>query len=87
MYYLRTRPAVDPIKFTLSAKHQRARFSTVEESAVFAMSDNTTNLEDLNQVKIDFSNIKTPTAQDLLQEENFPQACSLDDPDCLACSA
>jgi ribonucleoside-diphosphate reductase alpha subunit len=87
MYYLRTRPAVDPIKFTLSAKHQRARFSTVEESASFAMSDNTTNLEDLNQVKIDFSNIKTPTAQDLLKEENFPQACSLDDPDCMACSA
>ena len=84
MYYLRTRPAVDPIKFTLSAKHQRFSTNEVIPSAVSA---NTLTLEDINQVKIDFSNIKTPTAQDLLEEENFPKACSLDDPDCMACSA
>ena len=86
MYYLRTRPAVDPIKFTLSAKHQR--FATADSGVVAgAMSANTLTLEDVNQVKIDFSAIKTPTAQDLLEEQNFPNACSLDDPDCMACSA
>ena len=87
MYYLRTRPAVDPIKFTLSAKHQR--FATADSglAAQGAMSANTLTLEDVNQVKIDFSAIKTPTAQDLLEEQNFPNACSLDDPDCMACSA
>lgn len=87
MYYLRTRPAVDPIKFTLSAKHQRARMGYAEAEAPLSMSANAMTLENANQVKIDFSNIKTPTAQDLLEGQNFPKACSLDDPDCLACSA
>lgn len=87
MYYLRTRPAVDPIKFTLSAKHQRARMGLSDDLAPVSVSANTMSIEDVNQVKIDFSNIKTPTAQDLLEGQNFPKACSLDDPDCLACSA
>lgn len=87
MYYLRTRPAVDPIKFTLSAKHQRARMGYAEAEVPLSMSANAMTLENANQVKIDFSNIKTPTAQDLLEGQNFPKACSLDDPDCLACSA
>lgn len=87
MYYLRTRPAVDPIKFTLSAKHQRARMGYAEAEAPLSISADTMTLENANQVKIDFSSIKTPTAQDLLEGQNFPKACSLDDPDCLACSA
>jgi ribonucleoside-diphosphate reductase alpha subunit len=90
MYYLRTRPAADPIKFTLSAKHQKARFNhagSAEEVNVLA-SANDISIEDAAQVKIDFSNIRTITASELKEEEeNFPQACSLDDPDCLACSA
>jgi ribonucleoside-diphosphate reductase alpha subunit len=88
MYYLRSRPAADPIKFTLSAKHQKARFGITDNEPVLAgYSSNTVTLEDAAQVKIDFSNIKMPTALDLLEEENFPKACSLDDPDCMACSA
>jgi ribonucleoside-diphosphate reductase alpha subunit len=87
MYYLRSRPAADPIKFTLSAKHQKARFGIVDNEPVASFSSNTVTLEDAAQVKIDFSNIKMPTALDLLEEENFPKACSLDDPDCMACSA
>jgi ribonucleoside-diphosphate reductase alpha subunit len=91
MYYLRSRPAADPIKFTLSAKHQ-TRFataavaSTVQEP-VPSYAANQLSLEDASQVRIDFSHIKTPTAAELLEEENFPKACSLDDPDCMACSA
>ena len=88
MYYLRSRPAADPIKFTLSAKHQKARYGIVDAEPVLAgYTANNMAIEDAAQVKIDFSNIKMPTAMDLLEEENFPKACSLDDPDCMACSA
>ena len=86
MYYLRTRPAADPIKFTLSAKHQR-NFSTASETP------NTSPLtlnyqEDIpTTVQIDFAAIKTITAKEMIEAETFPNACSLDDPDCMACSA
>ena len=90
MYYLRTRPAADPIKFTLSAKHQRVRsaeYADVSTPSVNLMSSPTL-VEDIpTQVKIDFSAIKTITAKELVEAENFPNACSLDDPDCMACSA
>ena len=87
MYYLRTRPAADPIKFTLSAKHQRVNYSKVEKGATVFATANDISIEDAAQVKINFDNIKTVTAMDLLDEEKFPNACSLDDPDCMACSA
>ena len=90
MYYLRTRPAADPIKFTLSAKHQRVRVG--EHADVLTPSVNLMSSPHLveeipNQVEIDFSAIKTITAKDIQEAENFPNACSLDDPDCMACSA
>lgn len=90
MYYLRTRPAADPIKFTLSAKHQRVRvgeYADVVPSSLNLMSSPSLTEEIPNQVKIDFSAIKTITAQQLVEAETFPNACSLDDPDCMACSA
>ncbi|MBL7816466.1 MAG: ribonucleoside-diphosphate reductase subunit alpha [Saprospiraceae bacterium] len=90
MYYLRTRPAADPIKFTLSAKHQRVRvgeYADVVTPSVNLMSSPAL-VEDIpNQVSIDFSAVKTISAQEILEAENFPNACSLDDPDCMACSA
>ena len=90
MYYLRTRPAADPIKFTLSAKHQRVRvgeYADVVTPSVNLMSSPNLVEEIPNQVEIDFSAIKTITAKDIQEAENFPNACSLDDPDCMACSA
>ncbi len=62
MYYLRSKAAVDPIKFTLSQKHQR-KFG--------------------NEETMD-GNRDGSQSQALVPEV---QACSLDDPDCLACSA
>ena len=59
MYYLRSKAAVDPIKFTLSQKHQRKFGGEETEEAQMSAS--------------------------LVEAE--VQACSLDDPDCLACSA
>ncbi len=90
MYYLRTRPAADPIKFTLSAKHQRVRVgehADVLTPSVNLMSSPTLVEEIPNQVVIDFSAVKTITAKEIQEAENFPNACSLDDPDCMACSA
>ena len=91
MYYLRTRPAADPIKFTLSAKHQRVRVGEFADTPSVINRDLMTSTvlseEIPNQVKIDFSAVKTITAQELVEAENFPNACSLDDPDCMACSA
>ncbi len=90
MYYLRTRPAADPIKFTLSAKHQRVRVgehADVLTPSVNLMSSSALVEEIPNQVEIDFSAIKTISAKDIQEAENFPNACSLDDPDCMACSA
>jgi ribonucleoside-diphosphate reductase alpha subunit len=86
MYYLRTRPAADPIKFTLSAKHQRNyKAETVErDPSVYAPNF---VAEAPNPIKLDFAAVKTITAQELIEAENFPNACSLDDPDCMACSA
>jgi ribonucleoside-diphosphate reductase alpha chain len=63
IYYLRSKAAVDPIKFTLSGKYQQ-KFVAEKELATSSAS----KFEDLSA-------------------DAFPQACSLDDPDCLACSA
>ena len=90
MYYLRTRPAADPIKFTLSAKHQRNyKTETVDVAPSVNYASNAVLMEEIpNQVKIDFDKIQTISAKSLAEaEENFPNACSLDDPDCMACSA
>lgn len=57
MYYLRSKAAVDPIKFTLSQKHQK-RFQENGNGTV--------------------------VSQEL---EAAPMACSIDNPDCEACSA
>ncbi len=90
MYYLRTRPATDPIKFTLSAKHQRQKFAsdTGNGAPLSMVAPNQLTIDDMpNSTNFAFSNVKTLTAAELKEEENFPNACSLDDPDCMACSA
>jgi ribonucleoside-diphosphate reductase alpha chain len=64
MYYLRSKAAVDPIKFTLSSKHQN-KFPTVQDQLV------------AGQV----------SQSALLAEEPEIKICSIDNPDCEACSA
>ncbi len=59
MYYLRSKAAVDPIKFTLSQKYQRK----FEQSAAYG----------------------TVVSEEI--EEAAGLACSIDNPDCEACSA
>ncbi|MEM1319500.1 MAG: ribonucleoside-diphosphate reductase subunit alpha [Bacteroidota bacterium] len=75
MYYLRSKAAVDPIKFTLSDKHQRV--SQKAAAAVTAEAGQDTGA--------------TATQQRLEALKETPkdqaQACSLDDPDCLMCGS
>ena len=72
MYYLRSKAATDPIKFTLSQEHQKSRVSsnaTVTAGATVLAKENG-------------SNIQTST-----DDVATGQACNLDDPDCLMCGA
>ena len=76
MYYLRSKAATDPIKFTLSQKHQNkfAANAVMNEATV-------TTSAPLTQVA------PAPTMSALAIEEVQGKICSLDDPDCAACSA
>jgi len=72
MYYLRSKAAVDPIKFTLSTKHQQKFVDkkVMSEAAVSATIE---------------MPVSTMSALDI--EEVQGKICSIDNPDCEACSA
>ncbi len=75
MYYLRSKAAVDPIKFTLSEEHQRVGKAATSVSAQGEVINTSTAT-------------KTPPASELPDFDDVqPQACSLDDPDCLMCGS
>ena len=80
MYYLRSKAAVDPIKFTLDAEHQRVKAGKEEAPAAAAQA---ASAKTATAVAPDGSlaEMTTIEAKDL-----GPQACSLDDPDCIMCS-
>ncbi|TNE69578.1 MAG: ribonucleoside-diphosphate reductase subunit alpha [Bacteroidetes bacterium] len=70
MYYLRSKAATDPIKFTLSDKHQQKFVANkVTNEAV---------------VKVEK---EAPQMSALTPDQVEGKICSLDDPDCEACSA
>jgi ribonucleoside-diphosphate reductase alpha subunit len=73
MYYLRSKAAVDPIKFTLSQKHQN-QFSKVEEKAPVMAMNTVSATED-----------STIAAMKPIEKQDI-DACNLDDPDCIMCS-
>ncbi|MEO1516161.1 MAG: ribonucleoside-diphosphate reductase subunit alpha [Bacteroidota bacterium] len=74
MYYLRSKAAVDPIKFTLNEKHQRVK--TKSTATVSATIPATVSAEQMPVEKV------SP-----MDAKDMPQACSLDDPDCLMCGS
>ncbi len=79
MYYLRSKAAVDPIKFTLSQKHQRKFTDENIDSSAKGFLDN--NLNIVNETETKDHKVIEMKAIDK-QEIN---ACSLDDPDCIMC--
>ena len=76
MYYLRSKAAVDPIKFTLSKKHQQKFVANkvMSEASVSA------TIEMAPPPPV-------PTMSALDIEEVQGKICSIDNPDCEACSA
>ena len=79
MYYLRSKAATDPIKFTLSQKHQQKYVANaqVDNPVVHA---NLPAVEALTPAPV-------PTMSALDIEQVSGKICSLDNPDCEACSA
>ncbi|CAG0880293.1 unnamed protein product [Darwinula stevensoni] len=81
MYYMRSKAAVDPIKFTLGQKHQQKFSKTAEnaENANISEQERRANQENLEMLK---DQIKLAVAQ-----EPEVKLCSIDNPDCESCSA
>ncbi|MCB9344353.1 MAG: ribonucleoside-diphosphate reductase subunit alpha [Lewinellaceae bacterium] len=82
MYYLRSKAATDPIKFTLSKKHQQ-KFVANANSGDPVVSATVPVVE--NKEKPVNDGPVTMSALDVSQVAG--KICSLDDPDCEACSA
>ena len=87
MYYLRTKAAVDPIKFTvreeMRKKANKAKEVPVTEYAG-TEGESTTNVvikKHKNNTNAEKVNLPEP-----MQLKPNDQACSLDDPDCIMCS-
>lgn len=78
-YYLRTRAAVEAIKFTVDKQQ-------IEEVA--QLQEISQNYENAQKVKAAEMIANTANIQaEVLLDENMGKACSIDDPDCEACSA
>ncbi|MCS7036409.1 MAG: ribonucleoside-diphosphate reductase subunit alpha [Saprospiraceae bacterium] len=73
MYYLRSKAATDPIKFTLSDKHQQKFTRPTDTPAMHSTSGG--------------ANAPVPRMEALRVEDLQGKVCSLDDPTCTACSA
>jgi ribonucleoside-diphosphate reductase alpha subunit len=79
MYYLRSKAAVDPIKFTLSQKHQnKFQHADTVESTPVSYDANT-----MTQTAVRVA----PKMEALVVETVAGKVCSIDNPDCEACSA
>ena len=86
MYYLRTKAAVDPIKFTVREEMRMAGNETANEVVVqkeqILVGDNEIVVEKKTEVT-ETKNTKLPEPMKL--SDNI--SCRIDDPDCLSCGA
>jgi hypothetical protein len=85
MYYLRSKAATDPIKFTLSQKHQQKFVATPTGQ----QNDHKDNGYDHTGMHNAASPVAAPTAMKPVEPQVLAtgKVCSLDDPTCEACSA
>ncbi|MEO1712828.1 MAG: ribonucleoside-diphosphate reductase subunit alpha, partial [Bacteroidota bacterium] len=76
MYYLRSKAATDPIKFTVKQQLQQDRISK-------------STVPTVETVEAVSGNAKQVASMEPIKPEDMPdgQACNLDDPDCLMCGA
>ncbi|MCL4131460.1 UNVERIFIED_CONTAM: hypothetical protein GTU68_035458 [Idotea baltica] len=101
MYYLRSRPAVDPIKFTVDAElmHERKRGLPKEKNdtmtaAEVGMTMAKESLVDVNlnttiteNTQTQKSTVLSMSAPTAEQIKQTAEVCSIDNPDCESCSA
>lgn len=95
MYYLRSKAAVDPIKFTLSQKHQQKYVATTPsgggEQDAGRVSANMAASSPAVSATIPAVERNTPAPVPAMSALDIEQVsgkiCSLDNPDCEACSA
>lgn len=80
MYYLRSKAAVDPIKFTLGEKYQRT--NSLDDSSINT-NINTSEDDRKNHLREDSGDYKMMTDTSV----SMGAVCNMDDPDCLACSS
>lgn len=88
MYYLRTRPSAEPIKFTLDAEYLKKQRDLTKNNGekgvkVAAVSKVMAEEETITA----FANKESSFYEISEYEREQVKACSLDDPDCLSCSA
>ncbi|MBU6340624.1 MAG: ribonucleoside-diphosphate reductase subunit alpha [Bacteroidetes bacterium] len=85
MYYLRSKAATDPIKFTLSAKHQNkfASNAVVNEATVRTSAPITEPIPAQQNTPSNAPVTMAPLDVEAVQGK----ICSIDNPDCEACSA
>ena len=76
MYYLRSKAATDPIKFTLSKKHQQKYVTNKSDNPVASAT-----------IPVEKATVPIPTMSALEVEQVAGKVCSIDNPDCEACSA
>ena len=77
MYYLRSKAATDPIKFTLSKKHQQKFVANAKvDNPVISAT-----------IPAEKPTAPVPTMSALEVEQVSGKVCSIDNPDCEACSA
>lgn len=76
MYYLRSKAATDPIKFTLSQKHQQKFVANKSDNPIVSAT-----------IPAEKPTAPVPTMSALEVEQVSGKVCSIDNPDCEACSA
>lgn len=90
MYYLRSKAAVDPIKFTLDKQHQRvkAKSDEVAQAPVEQAQQVKQRATVPQQTQLTLDAVSKPaSAMTTIETKDLgAQACSLDDPDCEMCS-
>ena len=83
IYYLRSKAAVDPIKFTLDKKHQRVN----SDGAADGVATVATVVAATSATQADGRDAAEAAKKMLAADPVVPQACSIDDPDCLMCGS
>ena len=77
MYYLRTKSAVDPIKFTLSEKHQKKFVEVTEQVEIIEIKpEMVNNLSSLKSEKLQEMFAATETEQQLIEGQSCSMAVS-----------